>query len=1176
MRLEYIKLVGFKSFVDPTKVMFPNNRVAVVGPNGCGKSNIIDAIRCVLGERSAKNLRSEDMTDVIFNGSVGRKPVGQASVELVFDNSDGTITGEYAGYQQISVKRQISREGKSQYFLNNSPCRAKDVKNVFLGTGLGPRSYSIIEQGMISRVIDAKPEELRAYLEEAAGISKYKERRRETETRIRHTKENLDRLNDLREEITKQIEKLDRQAKAAEKYQVYKQEERETHAQLIALRYQALQEQLSGLSGDITEKELALDRLTTDLQHTDTQIEKKRLEQVERNDVFNEVQRRFYGLGSEVARFEQSIEHQKERREQLSLDLTQADQDWQMHQQHLQADQAQSETLSTERIELAPQIETTKAEAESSAHELQLVETTLQDWQQQWDTFNQEASTAQQKAQVEQTRIQHLEQRQEQVQTRQDQTQGTLDSLSTTLLEETVLGATQQINEAQRDKATSESELDTVQTTMRTQRETIQSLNVELDEAKVNLQNAKGRESSLKALQQAALGKNQNRVQQWLSNQGLGDNQRLAECLKVDNGWELALETVMGDYLEAVCADDDQQLAGQLSALTQGNVTIVTPPKTSGGGLLSKFRDNQAGSDKLLSKIETELDLGDLIGEIYIADTVEQALSMRSRLSAQASIITRDGVWLGRHWLRVRHTQDERSGVLMREQELKQLAADIESLQGQVNTLQQQLETAKEAVQSSEQQRDTIQKMLNEHNQLLAEKQSELRIAQNKIEQTQQRTQSLQKEFEQLTDDAARLKEEHQEARERWQEALDSLSNHQETREALKTEKASLTERVQAAKLAAQSAKDKAHAVNLKWELLNSQLETSTQNRDRLTQQLESLRERRGSLQENLSSLDTPISELQEQLETALNQRLTVETELTASRASLEEAVQQLTDFEQQRHDQEQQLQNKREAAESARMQRQEFTVRQNTLEEQLQETGQTIDAILPSLPEAANEAEWAETLEKIQNRISRLGAINLAAIEEFKTQSERKEYLDTQNDDLMEALDTLEGAIRKIDKETRERFKETFDKVNASFQDLFPRVFGGGHAYLEMTGEDLLDTGITVMARPPGKRNSTIHLLSGGEKALTAVSLVFAIFHLNPAPFCLLDEVDAPLDDANVGRFCNLLKEMSEKVQFVFITHNKVTMEMADYLMGVTMKEPGVSRLVSVDVAEAVELAEA
>lgn len=1166
MRLEYIKLVGFKSFVDPTKVSFPNNRVAVVGPNGCGKSNIMDAIRWVLGERSAKNLRSEGMTDVIFNGSSNRKPVGQASIELVFDNSDGTIVGEYASYQQISVKRQLTRDGISTYFLNSTKCRRKDVTQLFLGTGLGPRSYSIIEQGMISRVIDAKPEDLRAYLEEAAGISKYKERRRETENRIKHTKENLERLSDLREEITKQLEKLDRQAKAAEKYQVLKQEERTTKSQLIVLRHQSLQNQLGGLEGSLTEKELALDRLNTELQHIDTQIEKQRLAQVEHNDAFNDVQRRYYSVGSDIARYEQSIEHQRERREQLTLDLDQTDHSFQGLQSHLKTDETQTEELTRERETLAPDMDHLTQRADSATNRLRNVEQEMQAWQQNWDGFNTTAAKTQQTAQVEQTRIQQLEARQVHLESRQTQVQKELETLSNDDLDTALSELKTTLETESATRETKSADVDRLQTQLQTQRSTNQRITGELDEQKINLQHLKGRNSSLKALQQAALGKNQNQVQQWLTQHQLAEQPRLAEKLNVDAGWEVALETVLGDYLEAVCADNLQDITDHLSALTQGDLTLVTrlPGRAN------------ASPDTLLSKVQVDFDLSPLLADVYIADTLDEALQLRERLGAQASVITRDGVWVGRGWVRVRHSKDERSGVLAREQELKQLDQDIQSTTQTVERLQAELTAGQEKLTELEQARDDAQRAYQQANQQCTDKQAQLRVKQNQRDQIEKRQQAIKQELTQADEDISAIKTEHHTAREQWQIAMEAMSEHKTQRETLESSKATLSAALIEARDTAKTAQDEAHQKRLHWELLHSKLETTAQNRERLTQQINDLSERRGTLQQHLSELETPLSELKTQLEEALNQRLSVEAVLSEARTQLEETVQGLTALEQNRHDTEHSLQTHRDTLEEARLRRQEFTVRQNTLMEQLAETGDVLEAVIASLPEEATESAWAETIDVLEKRISRLGPINLAAIDEYKTQSERKEYLDTQNADLTEALDTLESAISKIDKETRARFKETFDKVNEHFQRLFPQLFGGGRAYLEMTGEDLLDSGVGIMAQPPGKRNSTIHLLSGGEKALTAVSLVFSIFHLNPAPFCLLDEVDAPLDDANVSRFCALLKEMSEKVQFVFITHNKVTMEMADYLMGVTMKEPGVSRLVSVDIAEAMEMAEA
>ncbi len=1162
MRLKSIKLAGFKSFVDPTTVSFPSNMAAVVGPNGCGKSNIIDAVRWVMGESSAKNLRGESMTDVIFNGSNTRKPVTQASIELIFDNSDGTLTGEYAAFAEISIRRRVTRDSQNTYFLNGVKCRRRDITDIFLGTGLGPRSYSIIEQGMISKLIEAKPEDLRNFIEEAAGISKYKERRRETENRIRRTHENLARLTDLREELERQLERLHRQAQSAEKYQEYKAEERQLKAQLSALRWQALNEQVGQREQVIGDQEVAFEALVAEQRSADASIERLRDDHHELSERFNQVQGRFYSVGGDIARVEQSIQHGQQRLRQLQDDLREAEQARLETESHLGHDRTLLATLGEELAMLEPEQELSGAAAEESAAQLEEAEATMQAWQEQWERFNQHSAEPRRAAEVQQSRIQQLEQSLERLAERQRRLDDERALLAADPEDRAMLELDEQLAASELDIEALAAVAEELNERLEQLRDELQQATRAQQQAQGELQRLNGRIASLEALQQAAMEPGKG-VAEWLREQGLEQRPRLADGLRVEPGWELAVETVLGADLQAVLLDDFAEV--ELAGFQQGALNLVSAPR---GG------DRRPGS--LLERVESALDLSPWLGHVRPVESLEHALAERPSLAEGESLVSRDGYWVGRHFLRVRRASEAESGVLARGQELQRLLAERDEREASLAAMEDRV-TALSGEQSRlegerELQRRQQQEEARKHSDLKAR----LSAGQARLEQLALRRRRLDEELAEQQEQREIETEQLGEARLQLQEALETMAQDTEQRETLLASRDGIRERLDRIRQDARQHKDHAHQLALRVGSLRAQHESTRQALERLEQQFERAVERREQLTLNLEEGEAPLEELRMKLEELLERRMGVEDELKHARLALEDADRELRDAEKRRTQAEQQAQLLRGQLEQQRLDWQGLSVRRKTLQDQLQEDGYDLHGVLGTLPADASEPSWEAELERLSQRIQRLGPINLAAIDEYQQQSERKRYLDAQNDDLVEALDTLENVIRKIDRETRNRFKETFDQINSGLQALFPKVFGGGNAYLELTGEDLLDTGVAIMARPPGKKNSTIHLLSGGEKALTALALVFAIFQLNPAPFCMLDEVDAPLDDANVGRYARLVKEMSEKVQFIYITHNKIAMEMADQLMGVTMHEPGCSRLVAVDVDQAVALAEA
>lgn len=1165
MRLNKIKLAGFKSFVDPTSVNLPGNLIGVVGPNGCGKSNIIDAVRWVMGEISAKHLRGDSMADVVFNGSSSRKPVGTASVELVFDNSDGQLAGQYAGYTEVSLKRVVSREGTSAYFLNGIRCRRKDITQLFLGTGLGSRSYAIIEQGMISRVIEARPEELRGFIEEAAGISKYKERRRETENRISHTKENLERLSDVREEVDKQLRHLQRQAATARRYQTLKQDERKLTAELLALRLRVIEQDSQTKEGILRERDTEMQAVIAELRSIEASIESAREDFTEKSEALNAVQGRYYQIGAEISRNEQSIQHGRELRQRQNQDLEQAEQGASEATLHLTRDQSQIDELRQELEQLEPGLNAARERERASAQALAQAEESMQDWQERWEDFNRESRAASEKTQVERARIEQLEHQLERLAAQRQRLAAELATLDTADIDMRIAALQEQEAQMHGESDTAASQLLSVTEELQQLRERERQLVGAAENGRKELQEAQGRFMSLQALQQAALGLAQGKVTQWLAANALTDRPRLAQQLVVEPGWERAVETVLGSYLESVSVDAIDSIATRLDSLQVGSVSFF-----SEGGTASAAVD----PGRLLARVQGPAAISALLTGIIAVDSLAEALAQRRTLLSGESVITRDGIWIGRDWLRVSRDKDVHAGVIGREKEMRELRDAVSAAEERHESLQNEAAETRERLSGLEGRRDVLQGEVNRLHRSTSELSAQAASLQGKAEQTAERVRKISNETAELEGDHERAASAADTARARLQEGMDQMAQFEATRVELEQEREELRQNLSYKRSQAQTDRDGAQDVAIKVESRRSALTSISAGLERLRHQLEQLQVRRDELTRQLAEGEAPLEALGAKLEEFLQQRVVVEQELTAARNSLEGAEGRMRTLDQRRVDTEASVDEARVRLEDIRMAAQELKVRRETLLEQFKATQFELEAVYQEMAPEADVVAWEQTLTDLSQKIERLGQVNLAAIDEFKEQSERKEYLDRQFKDLTDALETLETAIRKIDRETRARFQDTFDRVNAGLKERFPRLFGGGHAYLELAGEDILSAGVSIMARPPGKRNSTINQLSGGEKALTAVALVFSIFELNPAPFCLLDEVDAPLDDNNVGRFCDTVKEMSSRVQFLFITHNKSTMELASQLIGVTMHEPGVSRLVAVDVDEAVRMA--
>lgn len=1170
MRLKHIKLVGFKSFVDPTTVPLPTNLTAIVGPNGCGKSNIIDAVRWVMGESSAKQLRGQSLGDVIFNGSGNRKPLGQAAIELVFDNSDQTLTGQYAAYSEIGLRREITREGQSNYYLNGARCRRRDITDLFLGTGLGPRSYAIIEQGTISRLIEAKPDDLRSFIEEAAGVSKYKERRHETELRISHTEENLARLNDIREELNKQLNHLQRQANAAERYKVLKEEERLLKAQIYSVRWRILDEQMASQKNAIQQKEEEMAQLLASQEQLEIKLEENRQLQADLMNENNEIQSHYYQTSSEANRLEQTIQTQQEKRDQWQQEYQTLATTQQDTQQHLSLVDQRIAQLVEELNVIAPKSEQAKVVLEQSQQALTQAENEIHTWQIQWDDVNQQVAQSTQQIEVEQTRIQHLQQRLHSNQQRLERMQGEHRQQELALGDVPKVNFEGQLSDIHQLRTELEEQLHAVKQAIGEKRQQQQSLQHELEKIKTQVQQYREQQASLEAVQQVALGRREEVAMEWLKKYQLADLPRFAQLLQVETGWERAVEAVLDHYLQAVCMDDLPGFVSQLEDFPQANLSLMakTMPQTP--------TSNSMNAKSLASKIKAPQGLDHLVSSIYIAETVAEATQLLSNVAKHESIVTKDGVWLGHGWLYIAHKTDVTTGVLQRERELISLRQELSEIVLKVESYQANLQQGQTELHASEEQRDTLQKQLTELVAQQAELKTKQQVQEAQINQIQKRAQQITHEITECTRQIESDQQALSTTQEAWQAAHDSLQQQTGERERLLQVKNEYQTALEAAKQKAQTDRNVAHQFELELQAAKLQSETAEQNKLRLEQQLQDLANRETYLQKALADSIAPLKELSENLQQVIAQKDDLAQKLAIAKEKLENVEQELRKFEQQRQHLDKEILEQRNSLEQLRLNAQGDAVRAKGLEEQILESGHDLGALLAELPAELNLTEWEEKLSQVTRKIERLGAINLAAIDEHQVQSERKEYLDKQHADLTEALDALQDAMKKMDQETKSRFKETYEKINHNFQNLFPTLFGGGRASLQLEENDLLEAGISVMAQPPGKRNSTIHLLSGGEKALTAIALVFSMFKLNPAPFCMLDEVDAPLDDANVARFCNLVKHMSNTVQFIFISHNKLAIEMAEQLAGVTMHEAGVSRMVAVNVEEAIAMAAA
>jgi len=1168
MRISKVRLAGFKTFVDPTTLHLPAALTGIVGPNGCGKSNIIDAIQWVMGESSARHLRGESMADVVFSGSATRKPVQQASVELIFDNADGRIGGQYAAYAEIAIRRVVNREGVSTYSLNGTRCRRADITQIFLGTGAGARSYAVIEQGMISRIVEARPDDLRAFIEEAAGISKYKARRHETENRIANTRDNLSRVTDLREELTRQTTRLAEQARAAEVYRTLSLEQSALQSSLLAVRSRDLKatfaeaerrrERAAALAEDAEQRQQAAGRALAD-----TRQARERLQAAA-----SEAQQQNFAATAAVARVEQDLQHLRDRRARIEANRGQIASEQARAGERLASDRAACARHEARHAELLPHHREASAQAVALQETLVEAEAAAAAADRAWEAHLREAGELARHERVEQTHLQQFDARLAEAAERLGALARSREGLEAQLatacpeaLESRLTAAVAALAAAQQAAEARRQALDTA-------RGRVRECSQQLAEARGELQHSRGRLASLEGTQVQALGKQAGSVRDWLQQRGESHGLRLAETLEVTPGWEAAVEAALGSRLELLWLERGLGTSEDV-LLPTGVVGVVaaTPPAAAAGVPPDSLAARVCGAPTVL----------DWLAGVTVAEDTAAALERLATDAAARAVLTRAGVWVGRDWRwHPLARAGQQAGVLVRERDLRSLRAVIERLDAEAIRHAETLAGAQSVVEGLQQEERQAEPELRRLREEQARLRTEAAALQARLEQIAHRLEAERAAHAEHEAGHGRILEEREAVLARLREYQQALPQVDAARERLQAEREHLAQMVRQGRQATREAREAAHRLELDLTGCVQQVDAVRAAIERGEAALADAAARAAALVAELVTLEAPEAALLAAREEALQTRFLAEQAVNDARLRVSTADHDLTLADARHGDALRAVREAQQQLETARLEERTASVRLGDLASEAAEVGVDLVAAQAALTGQEEEPALRERIERIARRIQRLGNINLAAIDEHRESLERKTFLDAQHEDLCTALETLESAIRTIDRETRARFQETLERVDAGFQRLFPRLFGGGSASLRLLGENLLDAGIGVTAQPPGKRNGTIHLLSGGEKALTAIALIFAIFELNPAPFCLLDEVDAPLDDPNVNRLCDLLKEMARTVQFVFISHNKLTMEIAEQLIGVTMQEAGVSRLVAVNVEQAVAMAAA
>jgi chromosome segregation protein len=1170
VRLTQIKLSGFKSFAEPTTFQLPGQLVGVVGPNGCGKSNIMDAVRWVLGESKASELRGESMQDVIFNGSGNRKPASRASVELVFDNTLARAGGQWNQFSEIAVKRVLTRDGSSSYYINNQPVRRRDVQDVFLGTGLGPRAYAIIGQGTISRIIESRPEELRLFLEEAAGVSKYKERRRETENRLKDTRENLTRVEDILRELNANLDKLEKQAEVAAQYRTLQDQGTTKLHQLWFLKASDAAQEEARVKQAASEAHTALEARIAELRHVEAELEQVRQAHYAANDVLHVRQGELGEAQMAVSRLEERIRYVVEgraRAEARLADLKAQNAQWAEREQ---AAKAELDDIGEQIAAADEQAGVLAAQAEEQSLELPTLEDAVRAAQQAANQQRGAVAQVQQQIQVLAAESRSIDEQQRSLKARRERLSTERQGLQAPDMA--------RLEQLRGDEAAANERRDEAEARLHELQDQVPAL----DEQRRDAHDAAAREAAKLAdigARLAALRALQEKVQiegklkPWLEKHGLAGLQGLWTQVHIEPGWETALEAALRERLNALAVgrlDTVRAFAADAPPAKLAFYAVPTGALANTHQTLPRLTDLLRLGDAGLQAL-----LNDWLEGVYTAGSIDEALAARTKLTHGEVIMTLEGHAVSQHAVAFYAPDSEQAGMLARAQEIENLdrqqraqaliADDARStsvrLDAAYTDAAQRLQTVRREASEAQQRAHTLHVELlrlsqqaeaaTSRREQLAE---ELAEVDAQIEALEERRATGEGRFEELDVALGNAQEKHAELDDAVIAAERTLSDAREQQRALERQ--------------AQEARFQARALAARQAELQRSIETAAAQVAANVQAGEQLQLELGSFDDAAASSG---------LQDALALQREREQALGLARSTYDDLSAQLRRCDEQRLQFERSLEPMREQITKLQLEQQAAQLGGAQYLEQLTAANVDLEALGKGIEDGGVKLWGLQTeIDRINKDIAALGAVNLAALDELTQSRERKTFLDAQNADLLEAITTLEDAIHKIDLETRELLATTFNQVNEHFGRMFPSLFGGGNARLVMTGAEILDAGVQVMAQPPGKKNSTIHLLSGGEKALTAIALVFAIFQLNPAPFCLLDEVDAPLDDANTERYAKLVTEMSRGTQFLFISHNKIAMEMAQQLIGVTMQEQGVSRIVAVDMESAVSMAEA
>ncbi|MBL8317941.1 MAG: chromosome segregation protein SMC [Burkholderiaceae bacterium] len=1170
MRLQSIKLSGFKSFAEPTTFQLPGQRVGVVGPNGCGKSNVIDAVRWVLGESKASELRGESMQDVIFNGSGQRKPAGRASVELVFSNEDARAGGQWNAFAEIAVKRVLTRDGNSSYYINNQPVRRRDVQDVFLGTGLGPRAYAIIGQGTISRIIESKPEELRLFLEEAAGVSKYKERRRETENRLKDTRENLTRVDDILRELNANLEKLEGQAEVATQYRVLVDEQTLKQHQLWFLKHRDAAKEEERVKAAVADARSALEARLADLRHVESELETIRQAHYAAGDAMHAAQGTLADASLEVSRLEERIRYVVEGRqrvEQRLAELRTQNTQWDARRA---ADDAEAAKLAEQIVAAEQAAQEQAAQVDEHTGTLPALQEALREAQSRADAQRQTVNAVQQQIQVLAADTRNLDEQARGLRQRRERLGAEASGLASP--------DTQRLAVLQREVPELESRYHAAEARLHELQEQVPLL----DERRRQQQEVVNREAArqsdigarltaLRALQEKI--QTEGKLKPWLAKHGLDSLPGLWTRVHIEPGWEAALESALRERINALQVGRIESVQAFAADAPPARLAFFTVPQAAAPDthrtlprLTDLLRLGDAGLQALLS---------DWLEGVYTASSLDEALAHRGKLTHGEVIMTREGHAVSAYAVAFHAPDSEHDGMLARAQEIENLERQLRAQALIADEAKSTLVRLEAGATDASQRLVTLRREAMESQASAHQGQVELLRLTQQSEAASARRSQLDAEMAEIDAQLASLAERQdggQSAFERLDAQLaDAQQQHADLDEASHRADAVLheaRETLRNLERQAQEAQFEARALTARRAELLRAVETAAE-------QIAANLRTGEQLSLELGALDD--SAAQSGLHAALAVKLDREQLLGARRSEYDDLSAKLKRADEQRLEFERSLDPLRERITKLQLEEQAAQLGGAQYLEQLQLAQVDLDRLARGIADGGVKLSGLQgEIDRLAREVAALGAVNLAALDELSGARERKQFLDAQNADLQEAIRTLEDAIHKIDLETRELLSQTFSQVNEHFGRMFPTLFGGGTARLVMTGDEILDAGVQVMAQPPGKRNSTIHLLSGGEKALTAIALVFAIFQLNPAPFCLLDEVDAPLDDANTERYCKLVSQMSEQTQFLYISHNKIAMEMAEQLIGVTMQEQGVSRIVAVDMDAAVSLAEA